>query len=127
MITSGHFLDGREFRGTMRSVESFPSDDVISFRDGKFRSRYLALHGFPEGIAYTAYLEKEASEADRLVVSLKSVNKGADEQLSLSAVVEGNDIDIRLEITRAGEQPEYLHFSGTAPAVFRNDYYSLGA
>jgi hypothetical protein len=123
MITGGHFLDGREFRGTMRSVESFPADDVISFRDGKMKSRYLLLHGFPE-TPYLAFLEKVASEADRMNFSLHFPNTSNTEMLHLDAVVEGNEIDVRMEIIREGEPPEYLHFSGVAQDV-RVGYRSL--
>jgi hypothetical protein len=123
MITGGHFLDGREFRGIMRSVEAYPVDDVVSFRDGKFRSRYLLLHGFPE-TPYMAFFEKEASEADRLLLSLRTNNIAANAQLSLDAIIEGNDIDIKMKITREGEPPEFLHFGGMSEDV-RVGYRSL--
>ncbi len=75
----------------MRSVDAYPLDDVVSFRDGKFRSRYLLLHGFPE-TPYMAFLEKEASEADRLLLSLHVNNNSADAHLSLEASVETGEI-----------------------------------
>jgi hypothetical protein len=123
MMTLRPFLDGKEFRGTMRSIDAFPVDDIVSFRDGKFRSRYLLLHGFPE-IPYAASLEKEASEAERLIVGLRANNNNAKEQLLVQAAIEGNDIDVQMEITREGEAPEYLHFGGRCEDI-RVGYRSL--
>jgi hypothetical protein len=123
MITGGHFLDGREFRGTMRSVDAFPTDDVLSFRDGKIRSRYLLLHGFPE-TPYESFLEKEASEADRLIFDMRIRSVDASEELVISAIIEKDEIDVRMQIEREFEAPEYLHFSGKSEDV-RVGYRSL--
>jgi hypothetical protein len=125
MVKSGHLVDGRVFSGLLKSAVGHHVVDQVSFRDGKFRSRYLMLHGYPE-IPYEIFAEKDASEAERYVFDLEMKNLKSDEHLKIHGLIEGDDIQLRIEIYKANQMISLLEYAG-ASYQLRPDTMPLGA
>src|ERR1700761_7850261 len=113
MVRSGHLVDGRVFTGHLESSHGNRLEDEVSFRDGKFRSRYLLQHGYEE-VDYEIFAEKDASEAERYVFEVSVPKRGAFEHINVKGSIENDDIYLAMTIVKLEEVVGHLNFYGEA-------------
>ena len=87
MLKSGHFLDGLSFTGEVGPVNRSEKDEeMVAFRDGKFRSKALSPYGFKDA-PYTSVIERNANEAERIGFEA-DVSNGKGEVMSWKGFVQ---------------------------------------
>ena len=124
MVRTGHLVDGRVFVGNLESSVGNRLEDEVSFRDGKFRSRYFLQHGYAE-VDYEIFAEKDASEAERHVFEVSMPKRGAFEHLNVNGSIEGDDIYLSLTVVRLETAVAHFKFYGESHQL-RPDTMPLG-
>jgi hypothetical protein len=124
MVRTGHLVDGRIFYGHLESSQGNRIEDEVSFRDGKFRSRYLLQHGYTE-VDYEVFAEKDASEAERHVFEVSVPKRGDNEHININGSIEGDEIYLAMTIVKLESPVGHLKFYGESHQL-RPDTAPLG-
>lgn len=124
MVRTGHLVDGRVFKGHLESSAGNRIEDEVSFRDGKFRSRYLRQHGYLD-VDYEIFAEKDASEAERYVFEVSVPKKDAFEHINVFGSIEGDEIYLSMTVVKLESEVAHLKFYGESHQM-RPDTMPLG-
>jgi hypothetical protein len=125
VIRPGHFFDGRIFEGSLLSAAGHTVPDIVSFRDGKIRSKFFSSHGYLE-VSYEAMSLKDASEAERFIIHITFPKQGVDEYAKFHGVIEGDNLHSRITVIKEGREVAHFVFDGSSHQM-RYDTMPLGA